>query len=99
MKSRSQGNAEVSSDAFDAILGKTMPNSYGVTYGGTRKGPLALIASAIRNMDTFNKFISLVDQANISITDVTETLKPINLLPFMQSYDRTAIQLFVLTCK
>lgn len=95
MKPYSQGNAEISGDGFDAFLGKTMSN--GAAYGGTRKGPVALIASVIRNIDTFNKFLALVDQAKLSITDVTETLKPINLLPYMQSYDRTTIRLFILT--
>ncbi|KAF3454422.1 hypothetical protein FNV43_RR04869 [Rhamnella rubrinervis] len=96
MKPYSQSDAEVS-DGFDAFLGKTMSN--GAAYGGMRKGPVALLASVIRNIDTFNKFLALVDQANLSITDVTETLKPINLLPYMRSYDRTTIRLFILTFK
>lgn len=90
MKSHSQGNAD---NGFDAFLGKTVYGS------GLRKGPLALIASVIRNIDTFSKFLALVEQANLTITDLTETLKPINLLPYMQSYDRTTIRLFSVTCK
>ncbi|KAL5566142.1 hypothetical protein UlMin_029306 [Ulmus minor] len=65
--------------------------------GGLRKGPLVFIASVIRNMETFNKFIALVDQANLIITDLTEELKPFNLLPYMKSYDRTNVRLFVIS--
>ncbi|XP_015875128.3 branched-chain-amino-acid aminotransferase-like protein 1 [Ziziphus jujuba] len=93
MKSHSKGNTDDSGDGFDAFLSKTISNS------GSRKGPLALIASVIRNIDTFNEFLALVEQANLTITDLTETLKPINLLPYMQSYDRTTIRLFSVTCK
>ena len=65
----------------------------------SRKGPLALIASVIRNIDTFNYFLALIDKASLTITDVTETLKPINLLPYMQSYNTTSIKLFIVSSK
>ncbi|PON85497.1 Lysine methyltransferase [Trema orientale] len=63
------------------------------------KGPLALMASVIRNIDTFNYFLALIDKASLTITDVTETLKPINLLPYMQSYNRSSIRLFIVSSK
>uniref|UniRef100_A0A7N2L3A3 FAM86 N-terminal domain-containing protein n=1 Tax=Quercus lobata TaxID=97700 RepID=A0A7N2L3A3_QUELO len=94
-----QGNANANDNGngFDANGGKIICN--GTSNTGSRKGPVAYIASVIRNIDTFNHFLSLVDQANITITDLTETHKPLNLLPYMQSYDRSNVRLFVLSCK
>lgn len=91
-----QANTNASGDGFDACGGKTIWDS--TSSCGAREGPLAYIAFIIRNVDTFNQFLSLVDQANITITDLTETLKPINLLPYMQSYDRSKVRLLVLSC-
>lgn len=65
----------------------------------TSKGPVAYIATVIRNIDTFNSFLSLAEQANLSISDLTETKMPFNLLPYMQSYDRSNIRLFTMSCK
>ena len=94
-----QGNANANDNGngFDANGGKIICN--GTSNTGSRKGPVAYIASVTRNIDTFNHFLSLVDQANITITDLTETHKPLNLLPYMQSYDRSNVPLFVLSCK
>ncbi|KAH0923537.1 hypothetical protein HID58_023555 [Brassica napus] len=52
-----------------------------------RRSPaVAYIASVIRNADTFNAFLTLVDQMDLSITDLTEELKPpYELLPYMHS--------------
>uniref|UniRef100_A0A2P2MXI3 Uncharacterized protein MANES_09G163800 n=1 Tax=Rhizophora mucronata TaxID=61149 RepID=A0A2P2MXI3_RHIMU len=61
--------------------------------------PVAYISSIIRNVDTFNCFLELAEQANLIATDVTETLKPLNLLPYMHSYNRSSIRLFTVTCK
>lgn len=66
---------------------------------GLKKGPMALIASVIRNVDTFNKFLALLDEANLSIEDLTESLRPLNFLPYMQSYDRSTVRLFAISCK
>ncbi|KAL4637141.1 hypothetical protein ACB092_03G059000 [Castanea dentata] len=94
-----QGNANANDNGngFDANGGKIICN--GTSNTGSRKGPVAYIASVIRNIDTFNQFLFLVDQANITITDLTETHKPLNLLPYMQSCDRSNVRLFVLSCK
>ncbi|EXC31822.1 hypothetical protein L484_020650 [Morus notabilis] len=94
-----QGN-EDSSNGFEAFLGKTETNgASSVAVVVSRKGPLALIASVIRNVDTFNYFLSLIDKASLTITDLTETLKPMNLLPYMHSYKRSEIRLFIVSCK
>uniref|UniRef100_A0A803NNR5 Uncharacterized protein n=1 Tax=Cannabis sativa TaxID=3483 RepID=A0A803NNR5_CANSA len=77
-------------------------SSMGETQGNLglwRKGPVALIASVIRTIDTFNYFLELVDKANLSITDITQTLKPVNLLPYMKSYNRSSISLFIVSSK
>ena len=65
----------------------------------TSKGPVAYIATVIRNIDTFNYFLSLVEQANLSITDLTEAKMPFNLLPYMRSYDRSNMRLFTVSSK
>ncbi|KAJ0014217.1 hypothetical protein Pint_19978 [Pistacia integerrima] len=62
------------------------------------EGPVAYIASVIRNIDTFNCFLALASQANLAITDITETFRPFNLLPYMQSYQRSNIRLFIVSC-
>lgn len=67
--------------------------------GSSWEGPVAYIATVIRNVNTFNYFLALAEQANLSITDLTETRKPFNLLPYMQSYDRSSIRLITVSCK
>ncbi|VVB15271.1 unnamed protein product [Arabis nemorensis] len=53
---------------------------------------VAYIASVIRNADTFNAFLTLVDQMDLSITDVTEELTPhFELLPYMHSETRPVL--------
>ncbi|XP_023637219.1 protein-lysine N-methyltransferase EEF2KMT [Capsella rubella] len=60
-----------------------------------RRPSVAYIASVIRNEDTFNVFLTLVDQMDLSITDVTAELRPrFELLPYMHSYDRSSVRLF-----
>ncbi|XVF57388.1 hypothetical protein PTKIN_Ptkin06aG0201200 [Pterospermum kingtungense] len=66
---------------------------------GSRADPVAYIASVIRNIDTFNHFLALADQANLKITDLTSTLRPLDLLPYMKSYDRSSIRLFTVSPK
>ncbi|EEF49792.1 protein-lysine N-methyltransferase EEF2KMT [Ricinus communis] len=64
-----------------------------------RKGPVAYIASVIRNIDTFNCFLGLAEQANLSVRDITEKRRPFDLLPYMQSYNRSSIRLFCVAGK
>lgn len=90
-----QGNGN--GDKFDAFLAKRTDNS--ARNAGSKKGSMAFIATVIRTIDTFDKFCALLDSANLVIKDVTETLRPSNLLPYMQSYDRTAVRLLAITCK
>lgn len=61
---------------------------------------VAYIASVIRNADTFNVFLTLVDQMDLSITDVTAELRPpFELLPYMHSYDRSSVRLFSISSR
>lgn len=66
-----------------------------------RRSPaVAYVASVIRNADTFNAFLTLVDQMDLSITDLTEELKPpYELLPYMHSYDRSSVRLFSISSR
>ncbi|KAL1088412.1 hypothetical protein V6Z11_D08G250200 [Gossypium hirsutum] len=63
----------------------------------SRADPVAYIASVIRNADTFDRFLALADQADLRIKDLTSTLRPFDLLPYMKSYDRSSIRLFTVT--
>ncbi|CAN8265375.1 unnamed protein product [Cochlearia groenlandica] len=69
----------------------------------TQKGgspAVAYIASVIRNEDTFNAFLSLVNQMYLSITDMTAKLAPrFELLPYMHSYDRSSVKLFSISSR
>ncbi|XVE62961.1 hypothetical protein DITRI_Ditri06bG0161300 [Diplodiscus trichospermus] len=65
----------------------------------TRAAPVAYIASVIRNINTFNHFLALADQADLKITDLTSTLRPLDLFPYMKSYDRSSIRLFTVSSK
>lgn len=69
--------------------------------GGKNPVPLAYIASVIRNPETFNLFLALAETANLYVKDLTEQYKPFDLLPYMQSYDRSTVRLFTLSssCK
>ncbi|XP_058740571.1 uncharacterized protein LOC131612837 [Vicia villosa] len=67
--------------------------------GQLKEGPVAYIACVIRNIETFNYFLSLGDQANLDIMDLTDSLKPMNLLPYMQSYNQADIKLLRITCR
>lgn len=67
--------------------------------GKPKERPVAYIACVIRNIETFNYFLSLGDQANLDIMDLTDSLKPKNLLPYMQSYNQADIKLLCITCR
>ena len=57
------------------------------------------VASVIWNPHTFNHFLALADQADLTITDLTSTLRPLDLLPYMKSFDLSSIRLFTVTSK
>ncbi|TYJ24020.1 hypothetical protein E1A91_A08G232500v1 [Gossypium mustelinum] len=63
----------------------------------SRADPVTYIASVIRNADTFDRFLALAVQADLRIKDLTSTLRPFDLLPYMKSYDRSSIRLFTVT--
>ncbi|KAL6324218.1 hypothetical protein AAG906_006490 [Vitis piasezkii] len=65
--------------------------------GGKNSVPVAYIASVIRNIETFNYFLALAEEANLDVKDLTEQCKPFDLLPYMQSYDRSSVRLFTLS--
>ncbi|KAF5189535.1 Protein-lysine n-methyltransferase eef2kmt [Thalictrum thalictroides] len=59
--------------------------------------PIAYIATVIRNVDTYNYFLNLASQAQLAVVDITASQKPLTLLPYMQSYDRSSIRLLTLS--
>ncbi|XP_039154762.1 putative uncharacterized protein DDB_G0277003 isoform X6 [Eucalyptus grandis] len=68
-------------------------------YAGPTEHPMAYFSSVIRNANTFDHFLALVDKENLAITDLTGTLQPASLLPYMQSYDRLSMRLLKLSSK
>ncbi|MCD7463550.1 hypothetical protein HAX54_050849 [Datura stramonium] len=68
---------------------------------GVEQGPVAYIASVIRNIDTFNYFLSLAEKEQLIVSDITETMKPLDLLPYVKSYQRSSIRMFKISylCK
>ncbi|KAJ8622609.1 hypothetical protein MRB53_031138 [Persea americana] len=74
-------------------------SSSGASNGGSQKkqGTVAYLATVIRNLNTFNCFLRLAEEAHLSVVDLTETKQPLNLLPYMRSYDRSSIRLFAVS--
>lgn len=66
---------------------------------GHTRGRIAYIASVIRNIDTFNYFLELAEQANLSVIDITGKLRPFSFLPYMKSYDPSTIRLYTVSYK
>ena len=64
----------------------------------SKEAPVAYIAYVIRNIETFNCFLTLGKQANLDIVDLTDSLKPLNLLCYMQSYNQASVKLLRITC-
>lgn len=60
----------------------------------TERCPVAYIASVIRNINTFNYFLALAEQAKLAVTDLTELIKVSNFLPYLRSYDRSSVRMF-----
>ncbi|KAK9084033.1 hypothetical protein Scep_030504 [Stephania cephalantha] len=58
---------------------------------------VAYLATVIRNADTFDYFLKLADHAHLSVVDVTENQKPLNLLPYMRMYDRSSVRLLTIS--
>ncbi|KAI8014698.1 GDSL esterase/lipase [Camellia lanceoleosa] len=96
----SKAHNAVNSRGSDTCQGEAVPDDDPNTeYAccASKEGPNAFIASVIRNIDTFNRFLELADEANLSAEDVTGKFMLFDLLPYMQSYNRLSIRLFTLT--
>ncbi|KAF8394468.1 hypothetical protein HHK36_020676 [Tetracentron sinense] len=89
--------AEDSSCGFGTCRGRAAYNGASRAeslYEAMKAGRVAYIAAVIRNVDTFNYFLRLAGEAQLDVVDITGTQKPLNLLPYMQSYDRSSIRFF-----
>ncbi|XP_017436219.1 uncharacterized protein LOC108342861 [Vigna angularis] len=67
------------------------------SYSQPKETPVAYISYVIRNIETFNYFMSLGRQAHLDIVDLTDSLKPLNLLCYMQSYNQASVRLLRIT--
>ncbi|XP_054800793.1 uncharacterized protein LOC129304960 isoform X2 [Prosopis cineraria] len=95
LHNKNQRNCEDLADV-SAVAGTTI-NNYG-SGDGPKEAPLAYIACVVRNVETFSYFLSLVDQAKLDIVDLTGSLKPASLLPYMHAYNEASIRLLRITC-
>lgn len=68
---------------------------------GSEQGPVAYIASVIRTIETFNYFLSLAEKEKLTVSDITKTMKPLDLLPYLKSYERSSVRMFKISylCK
>lgn len=67
-------------------------------YSASKTRAVAYIASVIRNIGTFNYFLHLLEQANLKSVDITEDIKPYNLLPYVKSYQRSTVRILQIAC-
>lgn len=85
---------------FDGSSGKSRRDSDdnpAYLHDGLQRWPVAYIASVIRNIDTFNCFLALAEEANLSVLDITEKMKPFNLLPYAKSYQQSSIRMLCIS--
>ncbi|CAL4910394.1 unnamed protein product [Urochloa decumbens] len=61
------------------------------------EGPVAYIATVIRNAETFNCFAKSAADARLSAINITSSAAPSDFLPHMLSYDRSSVQLLKIT--
>ncbi|GJN36088.1 hypothetical protein PR202_gb24924 [Eleusine coracana subsp. coracana] len=61
------------------------------------QGPVAYIATVVRNVDTFNCFVKAAADSKLSILNITSDAAPANFLPYMLSYDRSSVHLLRVT--
>ncbi|CAJ1960905.1 unnamed protein product [Sphenostylis stenocarpa] len=85
-------------DAIDICDSRIEASYNGDSNSVPKEAPVAYIAYVIRNIETFNCFVSLGEQANLDIVDLTDSLKPLNLLCYMQSYNQASARLLRITC-
>ncbi|KAF9589883.1 hypothetical protein IFM89_029246 [Coptis chinensis] len=92
-KKSSKYNGDHNGDKFCACEGRSAMTPIGIS----KKKPMAYITTVIRNVDTYRYFLNVASQAYLSVVDITENQKPLNLLPYMQSYDRSNIRLLTVS--
>ncbi|XP_019440539.1 PREDICTED: protein-lysine N-methyltransferase EEF2KMT isoform X3 [Lupinus angustifolius] len=80
------------------LLNRMEPHNGPSLNGLAKEAPVAYIACVIRNIETFNFFLSLGDQAKLDIVDLTDSLKPVKLIRYMQSYNEADVRLLRITC-
>ncbi|XP_027353438.1 protein-lysine N-methyltransferase EEF2KMT [Abrus precatorius] len=85
-------------DAVDRCYDRCKANYNDENSSRSKEAPMAYIAYVIRNIETFKYFLSLGEQAKLDIVDLTDSLKPVNLLSYMQSYNQASVKLLRITC-
>ncbi|VAH14160.1 unnamed protein product [Triticum turgidum subsp. durum] len=83
---RESVNAATNGEIGDEVSGTTATG-----------GPVAYIATVIRNADTFNCFAKAAADAKLSVVNITSSAATSSFLPYMISYDRSSVQLLKIT--
>ncbi|CAN0897104.1 Protein-lysine N-methyltransferase EEF2KMT [Linum grandiflorum] len=102
----SAAETELQSFTPDIVLGadviydpSCIPHLVRVLANLLKNGAVGYIASVIRNVDTFNCFLDVAEKAELVVSDVTDGVRPLELLPYMNSYRQNGVRLFTVTSK
>ncbi|CAN1161363.1 Protein-lysine N-methyltransferase EEF2KMT [Linum perenne] len=102
----SASETELQSFKPDIVLGadviydpSCIPHLVRVLASLVKRGAMGYIASVIRNVDTFDCFLDVAEKAELVVSDVTDAIRPLELLPYMNSYSQNGIRLFTVTSK
>ncbi|EPS65506.1 hypothetical protein M569_09272, partial [Genlisea aurea] len=64
------------------------------------RNPVAYVASVIRNVETFDCFVSVAERSGgLSIEDITGKNRVLNFLPYLRSYQRCAVRMMKICYK
>ncbi|XP_076887390.1 uncharacterized protein LOC143537528 [Bidens hawaiensis] len=74
-------------------LNSDSSNEYEEFVLASRTQPVAYIAFVVRNINTYNYFHKVAQEANLRVVDITENVKIFYFLPYMLSYQRSSVRL------
>ncbi|KAM0038820.1 putative lysine methyltransferase, S-adenosyl-L-methionine-dependent methyltransferase [Helianthus debilis subsp. tardiflorus] len=74
-------------------INSDIPNGYDEFVLASTTQPVAYIASVVRNINTYNYFHKVAQEANLRVVDITQNVKIFNFLPYMLSYQRSSVRL------
>ncbi|XP_076912188.1 uncharacterized protein LOC143570414 [Bidens hawaiensis] len=76
-----------------SIVPDDLSNGYEEFVLASKRQPVAYIASVVRNINTYNYFHKVAQEANLRVVDITENVKIFYFLQYMLSYQRSSVRL------